>query len=475
MPYTQVALALSANQARSGADGSAQLINCYAEDTGTDAKAKWTLYPSAGLDLWTTVQQSGSGGIKAMLKTESYLYIVCGRKVTAIDVFGVKTVVLTLAADGDVYMARNRRNPSTQVCLVDSTSGVAYIIVNLTVTAITDPDLPPPVSVSVIDGYFILPTTYDRVFISGEDDGLNYAPLDFGKAQKQPDNTLYALGGERDAMIFGTNTVEWWTDSPDGLGNFPFTPIEVMNLGCSGAKTVVQLDRAFAWLASDGTVRLRDGYSGRRISSYYIERRLASVTASTISGFGWTEKDTGHAFLAWTCPSFTVVYAMRTGKWHERQSFARTNWRGSQSIEWQGMLLIGDYQDGRVYRCLETVSTEGGEPILMTCIPPIINAGLSGFILDEIAVDALTGVGTLGPLAQDIDPVLMVSTSDDGGLSYGLEREISLGRSGQRTKRLRALRFGKFGQQGCTLKLSCSASVSRALSSLEIKARPLTT
>ena len=471
MTLVPITVASQTNSARYKLEGSARLLNCYSEETGSDAKAPRTLYPNAGLDLWNTVEAtgtvSGPTGVRAMLATDSYLYVVAGRVVTATDTLGVKTVVTTLPGDGDVYLAQNRRSPSPEVCLV--ADGTGYIITGTSIATITDPDLPPPVSVSVIDGYFLLPTTFDRVWISGEDNGTSYAALDYGRAQKQPDNTLYALGCERDAMIFGSRTVEWWTDSPDGSGNFPFTPIANIDLGCLGAKTVVKLNRAVAWIANDGTVNIRDGYSNRTISTHAIERLIAKADASTIRGFGWTERDTGHAFLAWTWDDATIVYNMRNGLWHERKSFGRSNWRGVCSVEWQGMTLIGDYDDGRIYQVRADVHTEGGDPIPMEVISPVVHMSPYAMRINAIFLDMVTGVGE-GALAEDTNPVVTVWTSNDGGKTWGPSRDIELGQAGDVLKRLKTYRLGMFGPQGCTVRVACSASVNRSLSGITIDA-----
>lgn len=474
MTLVPVSIATQTNNARFKMEGSARLLNCYAEQTGDDAKAPLTVYAMSGLDVWTTVPATGTAsgvtGVRAFLATDDYLYVVAGRNVTAIDALGAQTAIVTLPADGDVYLASNRRSPTPQVALVSD--GTGRIITGTSIATISDADLPAPTSVGYIDGYFLFPTTFDRVFISAEDDGTSIAPLDYGRAQKNPDATLHAIGGERDAMIFGAKSIEWWSNSPDGSGNFPFTPIASINLGCAAAKTIVQLDRAVAWIATDGTVRIQDGYSGRRISNHAQERMIASAT-TTIYGFGWNDKSTGHAWMAWTCETWTIAYNMRTGLWCELRSFGQTNWRGVQAIEWRGMTLIGDYQTGAIYRVDKDVATEGGEPIVMEMIPPVIHSAPNGMRINALHVDAVTGVGSGGPLAEDLNPVLMVSASNDGGQTFGAERQISLGASGQRLTRVKTHRLGSFGPGGCTLRLACSASVARAISGLAIDADKL--
>lgn len=464
MTLAPISLAQSSSQARYKQEGSARQVNCYAEQTGDEAKSPWTIYAGSGLDLWGEVEYggttSGPTGIRAMLATDSYLYVVAGRILSAIDTLGVVTKIATLTGDGDVFLAANRRSPTPEVCLVSD--GVGKIITGTTMTSITDGDLPAPVSVGVLDGYFLFATTFDRVFISGEDNGSSIGPLDFGRAQRQPDNTLLAIGGERDAVIFGERTVEWWSNSPDGSGNFPFVPVASINLGCKHAKSVVQLDRAIAWLANDGTIRLLDGYSGQRISTHTVERAL-SEAQGTIYGFGWNEPDTGHAWMAWTCENMTWCYNLRTGLWSERKSFRRPNWRGCHAVQWRGITLVGDYADGRIYQVRADKHDENGDPILMSAVLPVLHSAPYAIRLNALFVDAVTGVGT-GAETQDADPSLVVSTSTDGGQTFGAGRLIKLGKSGGRIRRLKTYRLGMFGPQGCTIKLECSASVARAIS-----------
>lgn len=512
MTIIPVTLPTASSFARFKKEGSARLVNCYAEQTGNDAKAPWTLYPNSGLDLWTTVSNSGTvagaTGVRAMLATDDYLYVVAGRDITAIDTLGAQTLIDTLPADGDVYLASNRRSPTPEVALVSD--GVGYLITGTSIATITDADLPAPTSVGVIDGYFLFPTTADRTFISEEDDGGTISALMYGKAQKQPDQTLLAIGGERDAVIFGERTIEWWTNSPDGSGNFPFVPVANINLGCLSAKTVVQLDRAIAWIGNDRTVRLMDGYSGQRISDHTVERDIAAASG-TIQGFGYNDISTGHAWLVWTCDVWTWAYNLRTGRWNELKSFRRANWRGCQAVMWGGICLVGDYEDGRIYQVDANVAREGGEPILMSAIVPVIHSAPYGMRVNALFVDAVPGVGTTplagvsstAPVSEDVhtwdgswtmdshdftmdevmgeivitpredpdgDPVLMVSTSTDGGQTFGAERRIELGPGGQHIRRLKTYRLGAFGPGGCTVKLSCSAAVSRAISGLAVDA-----
>lgn len=156
MTIVPVSLATQSNNARFKSEGSARLVNCYSEQTGGDAKAPETIYAMSGLDVWTTVPATGTAsgvtGVRAMLATDDYLYVVAGRDVTAIDIVGAQTAVATLPADGDVYLAANRRSPTPQVALVSD--GTGRIITGTSIATISDADLPSPTSVGYLDGYF---------------------------------------------------------------------------------------------------------------------------------------------------------------------------------------------------------------------------------------------------------------------------------------------------------------------------------
>ena len=140
MTLVPVSIATQTNNARFKMEGSARLLNCYAEATGQDAKAPATVYAMSGLDVWSTVPATGtvSGvtGVRAFLATDDYLYVVAGRNVTAIDALGAQTAIVTLPADGDVYLASNRRSPTPQVALVSD--GTGRIITGTSIATISE-------------------------------------------------------------------------------------------------------------------------------------------------------------------------------------------------------------------------------------------------------------------------------------------------------------------------------------------------
>jgi hypothetical protein len=95
------------------------------------------------------------------------------------------------------------------------------------------------------------------------------------------------------------------------------------------------------------------------------------------------------------------------------------------------------------------------------------------FIVDALYIDALTGVGVNSDTDSDANPQLMIDYSDDGGATFGGERQVDLGADGQRYVTISERGFGKFGVNGVSFGLSCTAAVVKGLLDASIDARQL--
>ena len=460
MPKVPLGLPTGSNQTRFGYGGAARLVNCYSEDAGPEARST-TIYATEGLDPWLTV--SASGGIKCLITTDTRLYGVAGKQVFTVDINEVVTILLTLAVEAPCYMVRNRRNPNTQVGLV--TNGLYYVIDGVTITLNADPDLlGPPSSIAVRDGIFLIPTNFNRYFGTGEDDAANVAAGFFGRAQRNPDEILRVMASETDVVLFGSQSIEWHQNQPNALAAFPFVPIAQVEIGIIGPEAVAKLDRAMVWVANDGTVRMMQGYGGVRISNYSVERAIGGLLdPSVIQLFGWNQKDTGHAFMAVTCAKFTWVYDFKTEKWHERESYGLTRWRASQTVEWQGQVLAGDYATGTLYSLTGSVMTDNGAAIVMKVQCPPVDGQPDGIRYDELNVYFAPGVGNNGANLHGSMPKMMVDWSDDGGSTWSAQRFAQMGVAGDTQSRAKFTRLGASYYNTRTFRFSISADVTRAI------------
>lgn len=459
MPLVPLNFSTRSNPTRTGFEGAARLVNCYAEPLGEDAKGGEAFYCVDGLDTYLT---PAAGGCKVLLAIEDRLYGVNGTKVWQVNVNDAVTVIDTLAIEAPCFMARNRRNPTTQVGLV--TDGKYYVLAGNGMTLNTDPDLAgPPSSIDVRDGHFIIPTNFGRFFITGDDNANSIDALDFGTAQRDPDEILRVIATETDIALMGTSSIEWHQNSPNELGAFPFVPIAQMQIGLIGAEAVAKLDRQVIWVASDGTVRLMQGYNGDRISSHAVERAVGKVSdPSQIVATAWNSRETGHSFFSMSSPEWTWEFNLRTGRWHERASYGMKRWRCGPVVEWQGRLIAGDAFSGELYHMSPQFHDEGGDRLIMTVQAPPVEALPMPVTVNGAFLDVAPGQGRVGGSSHNSDPHVMMDYSDDGGRTWGPQRTAAMGQAGETNRRCQWNRLGMIRRNGRTFRFSASADVTRA-------------
>lgn len=458
MAFVPINLAVRSNPSRHGHEGAARLINCYAEEIGEDGKAPWAVYPIDGFTQWGTV--ANGGDIRALLSLDSTLLVVSGRLVARFDTTGAGLVIGGIPSDGLVTMARNRRQPSPQVGIV--CDGYYGIVENNTLTEVNDPDLPPPTSVAAMDGYFVLFAADGRFFITAVDQGATIDPLDFATAESDPDGGVRVAVRNRDLVLFGVRTTEFWQNT--GAAGFPFARTTTAGLGCLAAGSVAEIEQTLAWIAHDGTVRALDGYQGTRISTHAVERSIASeAQPELIRSYAW--QDRGHSLYTITgATGWTRTYDFATQRWHERKSNTLDRWRISAYARFDDKHIIGDYAAGTLYEMRNGLEDEAGQPIIMEMRTPPVHAFPHRLRFNSLFADVIPGVGLNSTSPELLNPAIMVDYSDDGGNHFGGQRALAVGAQGDRlrrvvTRRLGATRHGN----GRTFRLSMSASVIRGM------------
>ncbi|HXJ73134.1 MAG TPA: hypothetical protein VNM37_09775 [Candidatus Dormibacteraeota bacterium] len=476
-----ISLGRGSNQGRHGQEGVAQFINAYAERLGEGGKVQWPIYAINGLEAFATLTLGGA--VRGMLTVDATLLIVSGRLLFSTNVNGTPVVqVGGIPSDGFVTMARNRQTPNPQVVIV--ANGEWFIYQGGTLSQGTDADLPPPICVVEVNGYFVFLIADGRLFASAIDD-TTIDGLDFTTAQISADaNVMGAVRG-RELVVFGERSTEWYVESPSSEG-FPFTRIQTASIGCytagSVAKIILQPDGGEAvdsviWAATDheGTyngIRIMNGYTGTKISTNEIDRAIRDDTDPTsIRAFAWTED--AHSFYCISGVNFSYVWDSTTGQWHQRQSYGLNRWRPSCHAQIGQSHIFGDYAEDLLYRSDPTVCTDVGDPIIWQITSPPVAAFPSAFIVDALHIDALTGVGLVSDTDSDANPQLMISYSDDGGATFGGERQVDLGAVGQRHTSITELAFGKFDRNGVSFRVACSASVLKGVMDASIEVRKL--
>lgn len=466
MPIIPIRLGRRSNRSRHGHEGDARLVNCYIETIGDGGKVNEAIYASDG---WADFATLSDSGVRASLALDGILYVVAGRSILRVDNAGNSLQIGGIIGDGLVTMARNRATvPQVAVCA----DGITKIIteqqgdVPAIVQTVTDEHLPPVNSVCHFNGYFVYTIADGRFFVSQLGDGFQVDGLDFATAESDPDGLLRGVARGADLVLFGQRSTEFWQDV--GGADFPFARTTAIDLGILAPGSVGEVDQTIAWVASDGTVRILDGYQGRVISSTDVERLIDDEPVkSAITATSWQRR--GHIFYAISGTGWTRVYDAREGEWHERQSYGLSRWRAETAVEYNGKWVLGDATGNKLYRLSADAYSESGQPIVMTIQPPPVHGYPYRMVHNRLYVDAIPGVG-LNSADSNADPMAMLSYSDDGGRTWSTERMVPIGRQGETSARIVARRLGTADQSGRIYRIKVSADVIKGVQQLSLDA-----
>lgn len=409
-------------------------VNLFPEVVPEGGKEPAFLQRAPGLTRLATV---GIGPIRGEWTFGNYGYVVSGPTLFQIDTNWNAVAKGTVAGTGPVNMADN----GTQLFIAANPQGYIYNANTDVFQQITDPDFPGAATVGYLDGYFVFSEpNSQKIWVTSLLDGTSVDPLDFASAEGNPDNVTAVFVDHREVWVFGTNSTEVWYDA--GLLDFPLTRIQgaYNELGCAAPFSIAKMDNQIYWLGKDargqGMVYRAAGYIGQRISTHAIEWQLQEYTDLS-DAVGYTYQQDGHSFYVLNFPSAntTWVFDVATGAWHERASFANGQFnrhRGNCQMFFNGQNVIGDYQNGKIYKFdLETYADDGQPQKWLRswrALPTGAN-NLARTVQHAMQLDCETGVGL--NLGQGSDPQVMLRWSDDGGHTWSNEHWKSMGRIGR--------------------------------------------
>lgn len=430
-------------------------VNWYPEIAPPGAKTPLALLATPGLTLHATV---GDGPIRGMIEMAGDLYVVSGPELYKIEANGDQTNLGAMPGTSFVQMAHN----GTQVLILAGTgSSDGFIATATTLANISDVDFLGSSDVCFIDGYFVLTVAGDdQFFISAQNDGTDYDALDFATAEGQPDPIVGCASDHREIWLLGAKTIEVWYNS--GNADFPFERQSgaYNERGLAAKRSIVQLDNSLFWVGNDRIVYTTEGYAPLRVSDHALEFMMSeSDGVEDLQAFGYSQR--GHPFYVLKKPNeWTFAYDVSTGRWHERVSNGRPDYRVSTYAEAFNRHLVGDDTSGKVYFLdPDNPGQEDGATVTaIAAAPPLWNEAENAF-MNNLVIDMEGGVGlTTG---QGSDPQVMLRWSDDGGHTWSNEHWRKIGKKGEYNARARWDRMGMFRQR--ILELSISDPVRRTV------------
>jgi hypothetical protein len=294
-----------------------RMVNLFPEAIPNEGKEAGFLNRAPGLRLAVTV---GDGPIRGLWSFNDRMYVVSGNTLYKLNTdYDIRTIG-AIAGTGPVSMSDN----GTQLFVAANGPGYIYNSVTDAFQQINDVDYPGAVTVGYLDGYFVFnEPNSQKVWVTSLLDGLSVDPLDFASAEGSPDGLVALIINNREAWLFGTNSIEVWYDA--GTPDFPLARIQGASneIGCVAPYSVAKLDNSVFWLGQDargqGIVYRNSGYTGIRASNHSIEWQIQQY-GDISNAIAYTYQQDGHSFYVLTFPTVqkTWVYDVSTQSWHER-------------------------------------------------------------------------------------------------------------------------------------------------------------
>jgi hypothetical protein len=463
-------------QARSSFFDTQRTVNLYPEiSKSATSKSIAALYGCPGTYLWTTLAGSF---VRGMLVVNANLSVIAvGVNVYAVTAAKVATLVGTI--DTAMTPARMASNGTT-VMIVTGSHGYFYTPSSGAFVQITDATFTGADTVTFIDGYFAFNKPNTGQFQITNLYSTSIDPLNFATAEGSPDNLLSLLADHRELWLFGETSTEVFFNS--GNANFPFERIQgaFIEQGCAAKFSPAKLDNTVYWLAADergkGTVQRAQGYQPQRVSNHALEYAIAKYSRID-DAFSYTYQQEGHMFYVLTFPTAnaTWCYDSATDEWHERAwrdpaDGSLNRHRSSCQMQFAGLTLVGDWQNGNIYVLdLDTYTDNGG---ILPCFrqsPYVASDTNKLMFFNKLWVDMEVGVGING-LSTTIgtNPKVVLDWSDDGGNTWSNEVHCDLGKIGERKARAVFRRLGR--SRSRTFRLAVSDPVKRVFIAADVEA-----
>jgi hypothetical protein len=284
-------------------------------------------------------------------------------------------------------------------------------------------------------------------------------PLNFDTADANDDNidALYSI--HREIWVLKDTVIEVWINA--GLAGFTFQRLEGVfpEVGIYAPNSVAKAGETLIWLAqtSQGnTVFVRnEGYAARMISTSSLNYEMQGYSTTT-DAIAYVYQQSGHVFYVCTFPSAgtTWQYDVTTSEqlgipcWNRLASFSNgafsRHW-GNALLSFNGMLLVGDYQNGNIYNYDPNTYTDNGQPRKwLRSWRALAEDHLDPIKISSLQISMDTGVN----VPAGTNPQLVLRCSNDGGDTWPISVIGAAGKPGETRKRVKFNRLGSTRRNG---------------------------
>ena len=296
--------------------------------------------------------------------------------------------------------------------------------------------------VDVNDNYFIYNRPNSQQFaISGILSPITQA-LSFGSKFTSPDNLVSLIASNGQLYLLGEKSSEVWSDQ----GTFPLAyqriPGSSTQQGIAAPFSVARVGNAFAYVSQNirglNQIVFMNGYTPQRISTHAVEQSL--LDQYTADAIAYTYQLEGHEVYVVSFPTIDITWAydFTTQLWHKWLWVDSNNvyhrHRSNCAAVFQGVVIVGDWQNGNLYQLDQTNYTDNGGEVRRLRRAPHLLTDLQRQYFDELQIQFQPGVGQIG-FSRDRNTYLgnPYTIPLNTPLTLQLNQEYVLGNAGQIT------------------------------------------
>lgn len=368
-------------------------------------------------------------------------YRVMGTKLIKVAADGTNDVVGDLGGDGPV-----RLDYSFDRLGIRSGSTLWYYD-GMNLTQVIDEDLGAVVDMMWIDGYWMT-TDGNSIIVTELSDPFSVLPLKYGSAEEDPDPVTGLMKIRDEVYVLNRHTIPAFRNV--GGNGFPFAAQEGATIpyGCVSATAKCYFAGSFAFVggARDQALGVRVAGQGDadKISTRAVDDAIAAVADPTsIVLESRVYRDEERLFVHLPEESWVFLakasLLLQSAIWYRCRSGTGDPYRIRAAIPAYGKFICGDTQTAAIGELSDDVSTHFGA---MTEWQFDVGMIAGDGRLQKVELVGLPGRGPSGE-----DATTFLSMTRDGQ-TFSIERAISAGRAGERTKRMqwrpRGFRFSPY-------------------------------
>lgn len=396
--------------------------------------------PADGLRSVSTGPGTDRGGIE----WDGIHYRVMGTKLVSVSATGVITTLGDVGGTGPVTMDYS----FTLLAIASSGNLFYYDPAANTLTQVTDPDLGVVLDTCWVDGYFMT-TDGQYLVVTDLSDPFAVNPLKYGSSEADPDPVVALIKLRNEVYALNRHTIEAFDNVGGDL--FPFARIEGAQIqkGCVGTHACCQFADAIAFLGNgrneSPSVYLGVNGNAQKIATREIDSLLNTYTETQLAAVELESRvGSGLQQLLIHLPDRTLGYDLVASQavgqpvWFTLTSslFGFSQYRARHLVWVNEYWWVGDTSTAALGISDESIGEHWGNEVRWEFGSTILYNESRGAIINEMELVALTGRVAVGS-----SPTISTAYSLDGQ-TWSMERYISAGKTGDRSKRLCWFRCG---------------------------------